>query len=82
MKKKGKFISIETLGDLTYLVNHNCRVMDKRINKLCRWNRKLTVLAVAAIWLAVWSELERRKQEEKLYQLSIRVEKLESCKGE
>jgi hypothetical protein len=39
-------------------------------------------LALAAAGLAVWSELERRKQEEQLYQLSVRVKKLEYGKGE
>ena len=82
MAKKGKFVPINTLGDLTYLVNHNCRAIDKRLNKLCRRNRGLTVLAVAALGFAVWSDSERRKQEEQIYQLSIKVQKLECGEGE
>ncbi len=77
MSRKGKFMSINTLGDLTRVVDHNCRVIDKRLNKLCRKNRRSAVLAVVAIGCAIWSEAERRKQEEKIYQLSIMVKKLE-----
>jgi len=77
MSKKGKFVPINTLGDLTDLVNHNCRVIDKRLNKLCRKNRGLTAIAMAAIGCAIWSEIERCRQEEQIYQLSIRVKKLE-----
>ena len=34
MGKKGQFVPVSTLGDLTELLNHNCRVLEKRLTKL------------------------------------------------
>lgn len=82
MGKKGKFVPVSTLGDLTELLNHNCRVLEKRLVKLTRRNRSATMLALAAFGYAVWAEMERRKQEEEVYQLSVRVKKLEYGEGE
>ena len=36
MGKKGKFVPVSTLGDLTDLLNHNCRALEKRLTKLAR----------------------------------------------
>ena len=82
MGKKGKFVPVSTLGDLTDLLNHNCRALEKRLTKLARRNRGVAVLAIAAFGYAVWSEMERRKQEEQVYQLSVRVKKLLYGEGE
>ena len=82
MGKKGQFVPVSTLGDLTELLNHNCRVLEKRLAKLTRRNRSVAVLAIAAFGYAVWAEMERRKQEEEVYQLSVRVKKLEYGEGE
>ena len=70
MGKKGQFVPVSTLGDLTELL------------KLTRRNRSIAVLAIAAFGYAVWAEMERRKQEEEVYQLSVRVKKLEYGEGE
>ena len=75
-------MSVSTLGDLTALMNHNFQVADKRMSKLFRKNRSVTVLALTAIGLVIWSEVERRKQEGQIYQLSIKVKELEYGKGE
>ena len=77
MGKKGKFVPVSTLGDLTDLLNHNCRALEKRLTKLARRNRGVAVLAIAAFGYAVWSEMERQ-----VYQLSVRVKKLEYGEGE
>ena len=82
MSKKGKFVDICTLEDLTALVNHNFQAFEKRVAKLSRKSSMLTVLAIAAFGYAVWAEMERRKQEEEVYQLSVRVKKLEYGEGE
>lgn len=82
MSKKGQFVPVSTLGDLTELVNHNCRVLEKRLSKLSRRSRNIAILAVAAFGYAVWSEAKRRKQEEQIYQLSVKVKKLEYGEGE
>lgn len=50
MSKKGKFVDICTLEDLTALVNHNFQAFEKRVAKLSRKSSMLTVLAVAALW--------------------------------
>ena len=82
MSKKGQFVPVSTLGDLTELVNHNCRILEKRLSKLSRRSRSITVLAVAAFGYAVWAETQRRKQEEELYRLSLKVKDLEYGEGE
>ena len=82
MGKRGKFVNIQTLGDLTALVNHNSQALERRVAKLCRRSRTASIFAVAALWCVVWSEMERRKQEEQIYQLSIKVKKLERSEGE
>lgn len=75
MSKKGQFVPVSTLGDLTELMNHNCRVLERQLSKLSRRNRSITILAVAAFGYAVWSE-------EQVYQLSLKVKKLEYSEGE
>ena len=40
------------------------------------------MLALVSVGCAIWSEVERRKQEEQIYQLSVRVKKLERGEGE
>lgn len=82
MAKKKKPVPIKTMGDL--LVNHNveCDFFDRSIKKLTKKNRSLKVLCVVAIGCAVYTAIENRKQEETIYQLSIRVKKLENSKGE
>lgn len=87
MSKQERFVDIYTLDDLTALVNHNFQAFDKRVGKLARRSRTATVFAVAvfavaAIGCAVLSEMERRKQEEQIYQLTVRVKKLERSEGE
>ena len=44
MSKKGKFVDICTLEDLTALVNHNFQAFEKRVAKLSRKSSMLTVL--------------------------------------
>ena len=80
MSKKGKFVDICTLEDLTALVNHNFQAFEKRVAKLSRKSSMLTVLAVAAV-VGVYA-LAAEKREEQVYQLSVRVKKLEYDKGE
>lgn len=77
-----KSMPIGTLGDLVAVTNHNFRAFEKRIARLARKNRTVTVLAMAATGCAILSEMERRKQEEQIYQLHIRVKKLECSEGE
>lgn len=45
-------------------------------------SKNLKALAVLGVGYAIWSEIERRKQEETIYQLSVRVKKLERNEGE
>ena len=81
MSKKGKFVDICTLEDLTALVNH-FQAFEKRVAKLSRKSSMLTVLAVAAVVGVYALAAENRKREEQVYQLSVRVKKLEYDKGE
>ena len=70
------------LEDLTALVNHNFQAFEKRVAKLSRKSSMLTVLAVAAVVGVYALAAENRKREEQVYQLSVRVKKLEYDKGE
>lgn len=53
-----------------------------QLRKQTRNARGFKVLAVAAIICAVASEVERRKLEEQVYKLTVRVKKLEHSEGE
>ncbi len=77
MKKVEKTLIVRTMGDVVELVNRNVDCFNRQLRKLSKKNRRLTILAVAAIGCAIWSESERRKQEEEVYRLSVRVKKLE-----
>ena len=77
MSKKGKIVDIWTA-----LVNHNFQAFEKRVAKLSRKSSMLTVLAVAAVVGVYALAAENRKREEQVYQLSVRVKKLEYDKGE
>ena len=48
-----------------------------KLNKQSRSNKVFEAIAVIAAGCAILSEIERRKLEEQVYQLSIRVKKLE-----
>lgn len=82
MVKAKKPVPITSMGDLVDLVNHNCDIFERRIKKLAKSTRSLKVLCVAAIGYAVYSAIEYKKQEEQVYQLSVRVKKLENSEGE
>ena len=53
-----------------------------KLNKQSRSNKVFEAIAVIAAGCAILSEIERRKLEEQVYQLSIRVKKLERNEGE
>lgn len=53
-----------------------------KLNKQSRSNRAFKAIAVIAAGCAILSEIERRKLEEQVYQLSIRVKKLERSEEE
>lgn len=82
MAKKRKAVPISSLGDLIDLVNHNCDLFDRRTKKLAKGTRNLKVLCFMAIGYAIYTAVECRKQEEQVYQLSVRVNKLEQSEGE
>lgn len=80
--KKQKMIPIGSVSELLDLVNYNCEVLERRIEKLAKSNRGLKFLCVAAIGCAIYSVIECRKQEEEVYRLSIKMNKLEYGEGE
>lgn len=50
--------------------------------KQVKGQRGLKMLTLVSIGCVIWSEVERWKQEEQIYQLSVRVKKLERGEGE
>lgn len=82
MAKKRKSVLIASIGDLIDLVNHNCELFDRRTRKLAKGNRNLKVLCLMAIGYAIYTGIQCRKQEEQIYQLSVKMNKLEQSEGE
>lgn len=82
MAKKKNIVPINSMRDLVDLVNHNCELFDRRTRKLAKGNRNLKVLCLMAIGYAIYTGIQCRKQEEQIYQLSVRVNKLEQSEGE
>ncbi len=81
-KKKKSVVPIRSMGDMVALVNHNCDLFESQIKKLAKSNRNLRLLGLAAVGFALYTAVECKKQEEKVYQLSVRVQKLERGEGE
>lgn len=82
MAKKRKSVPIASIGDLIDLVNHNCELFDRRTRKLAKGNRNLKVLCLMAIGYTIYTGIQCRKQEEQIYQLSVKMNKLEQSEGE
>ncbi len=74
---KTKLMPINNLGDLTHLVNVNMDLVEHWVKKLRKSNRRLKALAVVGVAYAAWSEYQRRTQEEEIYRLTLKVDKLE-----
>ena len=79
MAKKKNIVPINSMQDQ---VNHNSQVLDRRTKKLVRSARNVKILCFIAVGYAIYTAIECRKQEEQLYQLSIKVKKLEHNEGE
>ena len=82
MAKKKNIVPINSMGDLVDLINHNSNVLDRRTKKLAKGNRNLKVLCLMAIGYAIYTGIQCRKQEEQIYQLSVKMNKLEQSEGE
>ncbi len=82
MAKKKNIVPINSMGDLVDLINHNSNVLDRRTKKLAKGNRNLKVLCIMAIGYAIYTGIQCRKQEEQIYQLSVKMNKLEQSEGE
>lgn len=48
-----------------------------QLKKQARSTAVFKALAIVGIGCAIWSEIERRKRDEEIYQLTVRVKKLE-----
>lgn len=81
-KKKYEYVPISSLEDMVELVNDNVDVFNRKIAKLTKRNRSLMALSAAALVYAIYATVQCRKQDEELYRLSIRVNKLENKEGE
>lgn len=82
MAKKKNIVPINSMGDLVDLISHNSNVLDRRTKKLAKGNRNLKVLCIMAIGYAIYTGIQCRKQEEQIYQLSVKMNKLEQSEGE
>lgn len=81
-KKKDNIMVVKTLEDVVSLVNHNTEVLDRSIRKVARSSRKWKALGVLVAIGAIYTAVECRKQNEELYRLSLKIEKLENKEGE
>lgn len=82
MTKATKSVPITSLGDLIDLVNHNSDIFERKIKRLTKSNRGIKVLCVATIGYVIYSAIEAQKREEQIYNLSVRVKKLENGEEE
>ena len=82
MAKKKNIVPINSMGDLVDLINHNSNVLDRRTKKLAKGNRNLKVLCIMAIGYAIYTGIQCRKEEGQIYQLSVKMNKLEQSEGE
>lgn len=82
MTRKNRNVTITSLEDLVNLVNHNFGTFDRRTRKLAKGNRNLKALCIMAIGYAIYTGIQCRKQENQVYQLSVRVNKLEQHEEE
>ena len=81
-KKQKNTKLIHDLPDLIELVNHNTVVIERQIKKLAKSSRRSRILILIGVGYAVYAAIQCRKQEEELYRLSVRVNKLENKEGE
>lgn len=82
MAKKKNIVTVTSVKDVVDIVNHNTSVFDRRTKKLTKGNRNLKVLCLMAIGYAIYTGIQCRKQEEQIYQLSVKMNKLEQSEGE
>lgn len=82
MAKKKNIVTVTSVKDVVDIVNHNTSVFDRRTKKLAKGNRNLKVLCLMAIGYAIYTGIQCRKQEEQIYQLSVKMNKLEQSEGE
>lgn len=82
MAKKKNIVTVTSVKDVVDIVNHNTSVFDRRTKKLAKGNRNLKVLCIMAIGYAIYTGIQCRKQENQVYQLSVRVNKLEQREEE
>ena len=73
---------IHNIGDMVALENHNTQALGHRLKKLAKRNRSMTLIGLLTVGGLIYLADKSRKQEEELYKLSIRVEKLENKEGE
>ena len=82
MAKKKNIVTVTSVKGVVDIVNHNTSVFDRRTKKLAKGNRNLKVLCLMAIGYAIYTGIQCRKQEEQIYQLSVKMNKLEQSEGE
>ena len=79
--KKGKLyeeVPIRNLADLVNVVNYNAESLGRQIRKIAKNRRHLTILSGVVTGLAIVAAYQRQKMEDQVYNLSVRVKKLES----
>lgn len=82
MANNKKIMLVKSLEDLNYLLNHNCGALERQIKKVGKNCRSAKVLCMVAIGYAFYAAVKSRKLDEQIYQLSIKVKKLECNEGE
>ena len=75
-------MEIRSLGDLVELTNRNVLVFDKRFKKLSKSSRNTKIGCAIMLGCIMRLAIECWKQDERIYNLSVRVRKLENNEGE
>lgn len=76
-KAKIKEVPVHNLADLVEIVNLNADSFGRQIKRISKNSRRISVLSGVVAALVIYSTNQRQKLEEQIYQLSLKVKKLE-----
>lgn len=81
-KARVKEVAVRNLEDLVDIVNCNADSLVRQIKRASRNSRRITILSGVVVAIAIISAQQWQKLEEQVYNLSVRVKKLENGEGE
>lgn len=81
-KVKIRKVPVHNLTDLVEIVTDHADMLVKQTKFISRNSGRITILSWAMIGFVIFSAYQHQKLEEQVYNLSVRVKKLEYSEGE